>query len=587
MSSWQLTVLTALLLAVQTVPQLDGQWTSVRTSAFEAVGDVEQSRIIAASVFFEHVLDAIRLVIPSVKGPAASPITVIVTEDSRLISERFVEGRYRSYAMVDARQSKVDASTVSGVVRQLIRTSAESPPLWVEVGLGEFLSTANIDSDGSGFTFGNPVAPHLVTLRERMLPIAVLLSTTLESPEYLDPMKRRLFVAQSWLLVHYLCAGDIARRTQLGSYVKELAAGTLPELALKLAFGVDHETLGHKLSDYAVRSVYRVRADRSTDTEPGSTLPHKRLTAGEAAAIVGDVLMQAGKVTDALERLRRLRPEEAQRSNALGALGRVRAVQGNRGEALRIFSESVRDPGVDDGWRYHYASTLLRATSLLESNQIATDDARVAQKLLAEVHQRNPEHADVLALLGLAQLALHNPGGAIQQLTDAFRSCPRHEYALLRARAHIAAGDAGGAQRLLVPLVDRGQSQAIRQAAEKLLEGVPGTFKPPIEAIHVFREPKNDELKASGYLAEITCSRSWTVLHVRLDDRVLRLATTSLKWVDFISYRRDRPPAVACGTRHSPERVWVIYRPDKSAPEGTEGFVKSVEFAPGNLARQW
>ena len=126
MSSSQLTVLTALLLAVQTVPQLDGQWSSVRTSAFEAVGDVEQSRIIAASVFFEHVLQATRLVIPSVKGPAASPITVIVTEDSRLISERFVEGRYRSYAMVDARQSKMDASTVSSVVRQLIRNSAES-----------------------------------------------------------------------------------------------------------------------------------------------------------------------------------------------------------------------------------------------------------------------------------------------------------------------------------------------------------------------------------------------------------------------------------------------------------------------------
>jgi hypothetical protein len=108
-----------------------------------------------------------------------------------------------------------------------------------------------------------------------------------------------------------------------------------------------------------------------------------------------------------------------------------------------------------------------------------------------------------------------------------------------------------------------------------------------METIPVFREPKHDELKASGYLAEITCSPSWVVLHIRLDDRVLRLATASLKWVDLISYRRDPPPAGACGIRHSPEKVWVIYRPDKSAPEDTEGFVKSVEFAPGNLDRQW
>lgn len=587
MSSWPLAVLTPLLLAIQTVPQLDSQWTSVRTSAFDAVGDVEQSRIIAASVFFEHVLEATRLVIPSVKGPAASPITIVVTEDSRLMSERFVEGRYRSYAMVDARRSKVDPSTVSHVVRQLVRNSAESTPLWVEVGVGELLSTANIDSDGSGLTFGNPVAPHLVTLRERMLPMGMLLSTTLESADYRDPTKRRLFVAQSWLLVHYLCMGDITRRTQLGSYVRELAAGTSPELALNMAFGVDHETLGHKLVDYAVRSEYPVRAERSKYAEPGSALRPRRLTPGDATAIVGDVLLQAGKVTDAVERLRKLRPEEAQRSNALGILGRVSAVKGNRGEALRIFSESMRDPDVEDVWRYHHASTLLGATSLLESTEIAIDDARLAQKLLVDVHQRHPEHADVLALLGLAQLALHNPGGAIRHLTDAFRSCPRHEYALLRARAHIEAGDAGGAQRLLVLLVDRGKSQAVRQAAGKLLKGVPGTPKPPMEAVPVFREPKNDELKASGYLAEITCLPSWTVLHVRLDDRVLRLATASLKVVDFISYRRDPPPAVACGIRHSPERVWVIYRPDKSAPEDTEGFVKSVEFAPENLDRQW
>jgi tetratricopeptide (TPR) repeat protein len=587
MSSWQLTLLTPLLLAIQTVPQVDRQWISVRTSAFDAVGNVEPSRIVAASVFFEHLLEATRLVIPSVKGPATSPITVVVTEDSRLISERFVEGRYRSYALVDARRSKVDASTVSRTVRQLIRNSAESTPLWVEVGVGEFLSTADIDADGSGFTFGHPVAAHLVTLRERMLPMVVLLSTTLESADSQDPIKRRLFVAQSWLLVHYLCAGDITRRTQLGSYVKELAAGTSPELALKTALGVDHETLGHKLFDYAAASAYPIRAERSKYTEPRSTLSHKRLTAGDAAATVGDVLLQAGKVTDALERLRRLPPQEAQRSNALGILARVRAVQGSRGEALRIFSESVRDPGVEDVWRYHYASTLLKAASLLESNQVATDDARLAQKLLVEVHQRHPDHADVLALLGLAQLALHNPGGAILQLTDAFSSCPRHEYALLRARAHIAAGDAGGARRLLALLVDRGKSQAIRQGAGKLLESVPGTLKPPMETIPVFREPKSDELKASGYLAEITCSPSWVVLHVRLDDRMLRLATASLKWVDLISYRREPPPAVACGVRQSPERVWVIYRPDKAAPENTEGFVKSVEFAPGNMDRQW
>ncbi len=590
LSSWQLTVLTPLLLAVQPVPQLVGEWSSLRTGAFEAVGDVEQSRIVAASLFFEHLLEATRLLIPSVKGPAASPITVVVTEDSRLISERFVEGRYRSYAVVDARQSKPDAATVSAVVRQLIRNSAGSTPLWVEVGLSEFLSTASIASDGSDFTIGSPVAAHLATLRERMmLPMVVLLSTTIESADYRDPTRRRLFAAQSWLLVHYLCAGDITRRSQLGSYVQELAAGTPPERALTTALAVDLESLSHKLSDYRMGSVFPVRSERSKYPAPAITVGHKKLTAGDSAAVASDVLLQAGKVNDALARLRALGSDEARRSNVLGVLGRVSAARGNRTEALRMFAESVRDPAVEvaDVWRYHYASTLLRATTLLESDEIARDDARLAQELLADVHLRQPEHADVLALLGLAQLALHNPAAAVRDLSDAFRSCPRQEYALLRARAHIAAGDGGGAQRILAPLVDRGKSQAIRQAARTLLKGVAATPAAPMEAIPVFREPKSDELKASGYLTEITCSPSWAVVHVRLDDRVLRLATASLKWVDFISYRRDLSPAVPCGTRQSPERVWVIYRPDASAPEGTEGFVRSVEFTSANPDRQW
>ena len=580
MSGWHLTVLTPLLLAFQTASPLDRQWTRVRTSAFEAIGDVEQSRIVAAAIFFERLLEATRLVIPSLKGPAPSPIMVVVTEDSSLTSEGFVEGRYQSYAIVDTRRSNVHPATVSSVVRQLVRNSAESTPLWVEVGLGEFFTTADFGSPGSGITFGQPVAAHLVALRRGMLPMPVLLSTTTESAYLEDPTERRLFVAQSWLLVHYLCAGDMVRRQQLGSYVKELVAGTPPELALKLAMAVNHETLGYKLLDYVERAVYPVRSERSAYPESSALWEARSLAAGDAAALIGDVLMQAGKVSQALEPLRRLPPEEARRANALGIRGRVSAANGDRGEALRLFSESVRDPAADDLWRYHYAAALLGATSLLESNQIAVENARLAQELLVGVHERQPERADVLALLGLAHLVLQNPGAAIQLMTDAFRSCPRHEYALLRARAHIAAGDTGGAQRLLVPLVERGRSQRIRQAAGQLLEGLPRTLTAPAEAIPVYREPRNDELKASGYLAEISCSPSWTVVHVTLDDRMLRLAAASLRWVDFISYRRDLPAAVPCGIRQSPERVWVIYRPDKSAPEGTEGFVRSVEFAP-------
>jgi hypothetical protein len=196
-----------------------------------------------------------------------------------------------------------------------------------------------------------------------------------------------------------------------------------------------------------------------------------------------------------------------------------------------------------------------------------------------------PRHPDVLALLGLADLSLHNPGAALRQFDEAFRIFPRHEYAILIARAEIAGGDLAAARALLEPLATRSKTADVRRQAQTLLRTLPQgmTPGPSQTSIPLYRDTKPGDLRESGTLTEIACTPQWVILHVRLRDRELLVASTRLDLIDFISYgHTTTPPTIACGTRQSPEPVLITWRKEPTTPPGTEGIVQLVEFQPSS-----
>jgi FimV-like protein len=199
-----------------------------------------------------------------------------------------------------------------------------------------------------------------------------------------------------------------------------------------------------------------------------------------------------------------------------------------------------------------------------------------------------PNHPDLLALLGLADLGMHNPGSALRRFEEAIRIFPRHEYAILIARAEIAGGDVDSARALLEPLAKQGSTAEVRTQAQRLLRELPqatsGTSaagSTPSQAVMpVFRETKPGEQRESGTLTEIACGRQWVILHVRARDREVRVASTRLEYVNFITYGGATPAPIACGVRASPEPILVTWRAEPTAPSGTDGIVEAIEFLP-------
>ena len=196
------------------------------------------------------------------------------------------------------------------------------------------------------------------------------------------------------------------------------------------------------------------------------------ISPAEPDAVAAQVLIELGRMVEATSRVQTALARDPRHGRALAIQARIDAVQTRADRARRGFDEARAVGGDDDVSAYYDALSVLDApTGGPLSHE--TGETRRIEPLLEQMTARHPSHADAWALLGRARLHNGNPGAAIQALNRAYRSSFRQEYALLAARAHAAAGDAGGARRLLPSLSWWGRTAATRVEAQAILAGLP------------------------------------------------------------------------------------------------------------------
>ena len=125
--------------------------------------------------------------------------------------------------------------------------TAEYPvPGWVAEGFADYMSTADINRDGS-ITFGKQ-APgrEWDPGQQSMLPLSQLVG---ETYSHLGEQKIGYFYARGWLLTNYLL-GEPKRQNQLNIYLSSIAKGAKPIDAATSAFG-DINKLESDLERYA------------------------------------------------------------------------------------------------------------------------------------------------------------------------------------------------------------------------------------------------------------------------------------------------------------------------------------------------
>jgi len=172
-------------------------------------------------------------------------------------------------------------------------------PQWYGRGIAELISNTFVRE--KELQVGRPMKKNLRELRERApIPLGEFLAADRSSPWMTNSDRIRLFDAQAWAFVHYLLFGDERRHApEVDRFNRLLHDGTDEKVAVKEAFGSDMQPLFEGMRGYVSRSLFQyARVAVSLDLKP-EQFQLRTLTAGEAAAVRGELLAAMGRPLEA------------------------------------------------------------------------------------------------------------------------------------------------------------------------------------------------------------------------------------------------------------------------------------------------
>jgi hypothetical protein len=98
--------------------------------------------------------------------------------------------------------------------------------------------------------------------------------------------------------------------------------------------------------------------------------------------------------------------------------------------------------------------------------------------------------------------------------------------------------------------------------------------------IPVFRDIAADETRLFGMLRRVDCRPDAVTLEVDVDGRPRHVRVAAFDQIEFITYRADLQGAVACGSRKTPDSVYVTWRGTDPQTFEIKTPFAVVEFTP-------
>lgn len=162
----------------------------------------------------------------------------------------------------------------------MLQTSAAALPTWLVEGFAEFLSTAQINADGT-VTLGAPAMHRAYGINSvhHDLPLTMMIRETYDG---LSGWQEELMYSRGWLLTHYLTF-EPSRRGQLDRYVAGIQKGMSSIDSAREAFG-DLGQLDRELDSYADRKQLSAIVVRPDESKLGA-VAIRPLSPAEAALI--------------------------------------------------------------------------------------------------------------------------------------------------------------------------------------------------------------------------------------------------------------------------------------------------------------
>jgi tetratricopeptide (TPR) repeat protein len=345
--------------------------------------------------------------------------------------------------------------------------------------MAEIYST--FTTSGRYCEIGRPIDRHLQTLaNEPLVPLDELFSVTHDSPQYNEATRQGVFYAESWLLTHYLIAGDNAvLRSRFSQFTPLLKQGEMPEEAFTNALGVSLPVMQNALQGYLKRNeidpiVLKLSGNLSAPVNVSS----RAVTPVEILFRFGDEQLRIGRLDSAQDwfaQAQQLAPLSPLPWEGLGLLASQRgdsgSAVGDLQQALHLGSDSFLAHYIYAQEKYH-----LTASGNDMYAPLHGDLAGEIQGELEKSIQLMPNFAPGHELLGFFEMVQGNDlAAAEQQLTLAIQLEPENpSYLFTLAQAQLRDRDPEDARRTLAPLLLPNVDAKLRAHAEELAQQIDG-----------------------------------------------------------------------------------------------------------------
>lgn len=357
----------------------------------------------------------------------------------------------------------------------LLRRNDEIWPLWLKEGMAEIYSTFET-REGYQVIIGQPIGHHLQLLaREPLMPLHELFSVANNSPQYNERSRQGIFYAESWLLTHFLMAGDnLNYRRGFERFSLYMRDGQLPEQAFTNAMRTTLPQMENQLRRYLESGQFKpIEWTVSRNLSAPEMLTKRAVTPVEVYFRLGDELFRINRPDDAggyFAEAQNLAPASPLPYEGLGLLA---AERGQHDQSLLDLKEALQRGSTSFLAHYFYAREkyLLTGDSQDRYAPLKNADAADIRGELQKSIALMPDFAPAHELLGFFEMVQgENLAVAEQQLQLAIQLEPENQsYLFSLAQAQWRDKNPDAARRTLEPLLLPVADAKLRAYAQEMI----------------------------------------------------------------------------------------------------------------------
>jgi tetratricopeptide (TPR) repeat protein len=362
----------------------------------------------------------------------------------------------------------------------LLRRNDEFWPLWLKEGMAEMYSTFET-SGGYSVRIGEPIDHHLRSLaHEPFMPLAELFAVAPDSPQYNERSLQGVFYAESWLLTHFLMAGDNPYyKARFGQFTTLLREGQTSEQAFTNALQTTLPQMEKELHRYLQQGQFApIQFSLPAGIASAKAMNTRIITPVEIYFRLGDELLRIHRPEDAqmyFFSAQKLAPASPLPYEGLGLLA---AGHEQREEALREFKEALARGSTSFLAHYMYATEQYRLTADSQErySRLKDEPAEAIRSELQKSIALMPNFGPAHELLGFFEMAQgENLAVAEQQLQLAIQLEPENpSYLFSLAEAQLRNREPDAARHSLQPLLLPYVDPKLRANAKELMQEIDG-----------------------------------------------------------------------------------------------------------------